>query len=47
MISITIFFIIVMMSYANYAYYSNIMRVKLSLKEISQSINEARNLAIA
>lgn len=35
------------MTYANYAYYQNIARVKMGLKEISQSINEARNLALA
>lgn len=47
LISMTIFFIIVVMTYANYAYYQNIARVKIGLKEISQSINEARNLALA
>ena len=47
MISMTIFFIIVVMSYANYAYFQNIAKVKIALKEISQSINEARNLAIS
>lgn len=47
LISMTIFFIIVVMTYANYAYYQNIARVKMWLKEISQTINEARNLAIA
>lgn len=47
LIAITIFFILVVMSYANYAYYQNIARVKLSLKEISQSINTAKNMAIS
>lgn len=46
LISMTIFFIIVIMTYANYAYYQNIARVKIALKEISQSINETRNLAL-
>lgn len=43
----TIFFTIVIMTYVNYAYFQNIARVKMSLKEISQSINEARNTAIS
>ncbi len=46
-IAMTIFFIIMIMTYVNYAYFQNIAKVKLSLKEISQSINEARNLAIS
>jgi len=45
-IAMTIFFIIVTMTYANYAYYQNIARVKLSLKEISQSINQTKNMAL-
>lgn len=47
LISMTIFFIIVTMTYVNYAYYQNIAKVKISVKELSQSINEARNLAIS
>jgi prepilin-type N-terminal cleavage/methylation domain-containing protein len=47
LIAMSIFFIMVVMTYANYAYFQNIARVKLSLKEISQSINEARNMAIS
>lgn len=45
MISMTIFFILTLMSYANYAFYQNIAKVKLSLKEISQSLSRARNMA--
>jgi prepilin-type N-terminal cleavage/methylation domain-containing protein len=45
LIAMSIFFIMVVMTYANYAYFQNIARVKLSLKEISQSISEARNMA--
>lgn len=45
MISITIFMILTMFTYANYAFYQNIARVKLSLKEISQSISTSRNMA--
>lgn len=47
LIAITIFFILVMMSFANYIYYQNISKVKISLKEISQSINNSRNLALS
>lgn len=47
LIAMSIFFIIVIMTYVNYAYFQNIARVKISLKEISQSINEARNMAIS
>jgi len=47
LIAMCIFFIMVVMTYANYAYFQNIARVKLSLKEISQSINEARNMAVS
>lgn len=45
-IATTIFFIIVVASYANYAYYQNKASLRIWVKEISQSINEARNLAI-
>jgi len=47
LIAITIFFILVMMSFANYIYYQNISKVKISLKEVSQSINNSRNLALS
>lgn len=47
LISMTIFFIFVVMTYVNYSYYQNISKVKLSLKQISQTINDARNLAIS
>ncbi len=46
LISITIFLILTVMTYVNYATYQNIAKVKLSLKEVSQSINDARNMAI-
>lgn len=46
MISITIFLILTTMTYVNYANYQNIAKVKLSLKEVSQSIHDARNMAI-
>ncbi len=45
LIASTLFFILVMMTYANYAFYGNISKVRLWLKEISQSINTARNMA--
>lgn len=46
LIAITIFMILVVMSFVPYQYYSNIAKVKLASKEISQSISEARNTAI-
>lgn len=46
LIASTLFFMLVIMTYANYAFYWNIAKVKLSLKEISQSIADARNMAI-
>lgn len=46
MISITILMILVVMSFVPYSYYNNISKVKLASKDISQSISEARNLAI-
>ncbi len=45
MISITIFMILTLFTYANYAFYQNIASVKLSLKEVSQSLATARNMA--
>lgn len=47
LIAMTIFFILVVMSFANYLYYQNISKVKISLKEVSQSINNTRNLALS
>lgn len=41
-----IFFILSALTYVNYSYYANISRVKLSAKEVSQWINDARNMAI-
>jgi hypothetical protein len=38
--------ILVMMSFAPYQYYSNVTKVKLASKEISQAIAETKNLAI-
>lgn len=46
LISMTIFLILTMMTYIDYAVYQNIAKVKLGLKEVSQSIHEARNMAI-
>lgn len=46
LIAMTLFLILVVTTYVNYAFYQNIARVKLSLKEISQSINVAKNMAI-
>jgi len=46
LIAITIFFIIVVMSYVPYSYYQNKAKLRISVKEISQSISEAKNLAI-
>lgn len=46
LISITIFTIMTVMVYANYAFYQNISKVKLWLKEISQNIHDAKNMAI-
>ena len=46
LIAITIFFIIVIMTYVNYAFYQNIASVRIWVKEVSQSISEARNMAI-
>lgn len=46
LISMTIFLILTTLTYANYAMYQNIAKVRLWLKEVSQSIHEARNMAI-
>lgn len=45
-ISMTIFFMLSLLTYVNYAFYQNIAKVRLSLKEVSQSINDVRNMAI-
>lgn len=45
-IAITIFFIFVVWTYVNYAYYQNIAQVKLTLKDISQNLAIARNMSI-
>lgn len=46
LISMTIFTIITMITYLNYSVYQNIAKVKIGLKEISQSIHDAKNMAI-
>jgi len=46
LIAITIFILIVMFTYVNYAYYQNIASVKIWIKEVSQTIREARNMAV-
>lgn len=46
LIAITIFLIFVVLTYVNYAYYQNISQVKLTLKDISQNLSIARNMAI-
>jgi hypothetical protein len=38
--------ILVVMSFVPYQYYTNISKVKIAAKDISQSISEVRNLAI-
>jgi len=45
-ISMTIFFILVMMTYVPYNFYMNKVKVRNTIKEISQSLYEARNMAI-
>jgi prepilin-type N-terminal cleavage/methylation domain-containing protein len=46
MIAITIISILMVMTYAPYNYYSNKAKVRVTAKEISQSLYESRNLAI-
>ena len=46
LISMTIFFILVMVSYIPYNFYMNKVKVRNTIKEISQSLYEARNMAI-
>lgn len=47
LIVITISFILMTLTFANYNYYQNVAKVKLGAKEVSQSISESRNAAIA
>ena len=46
LISMTIFFIIVIASYVPYNFYMNKVKVRNTIKEISQSLYEVRNMAI-
>ncbi len=46
LISITIFFILTMVTYVPYNFYMNKVKVRNTIKEISQSLYEARNMAI-
>jgi len=46
MVAITIFFAMVIATYIPYAFYQNKARVNITIKNIAQSINEARNFAI-
>jgi len=45
-ISLTIFFILVSMTYVPYNFYMNKLKVKNTIKEISNGLYEARNMAI-
>ena len=45
-VSMTIFFVIVMATYVPYSYYQNKSKISQSTKEIIQSLYEARNMAI-
>lgn len=47
LIVITISMILMTMTFANYNYFQNVAKVKMSAKMISQSISSARNAAIA
>lgn len=47
LIVMTIAFVLMTLTFANYNYFQNVAKVKLGAKEISQSISEARNMAIA
>jgi prepilin-type N-terminal cleavage/methylation domain-containing protein len=46
MIAITIIVILTMASYAPYTYYQNKAKLKVTSREISQLLYEARNMAI-
>ena len=45
-VSITVFFVLALATYAPYSYYSNKIRLKQSIKEIVQTLYDARNMAI-
>ncbi len=47
MIVVVIMIMMISLSYAPYSYYQNKAKLKISSSEISQSISEARNLAIS
>ena len=47
LIVITISMILMTMTFANYNYFQNVAKVKMSAKMVSQSISSARNAAIA
>ncbi|MDD2871214.1 MAG: prepilin-type N-terminal cleavage/methylation domain-containing protein [Candidatus Gracilibacteria bacterium] len=46
MISITIMAVLTMISYAPYSYYQNKASLKVTAREVSQILSEARNMAI-
>lgn len=46
MFALTIFFIFVWAAYMNFSYYQNKMNLKLSTKDVSQALYNARNMAI-
>lgn len=46
LVSMTIFFVLVTMTYVPYNFYMNKVKVRSTIKEISQSLYEARNMAI-
>jgi prepilin-type N-terminal cleavage/methylation domain-containing protein len=46
LIAITIFFILTLITYVPYNFYMNKVKVRNTIKEISQSLYEARNMAI-
>jgi len=45
-VSMTIFFLMVMVSYVPYNFYMNKLKVKTTIKEISQILYETRNMAV-
>jgi prepilin-type N-terminal cleavage/methylation domain-containing protein len=47
LVSITILFILMMMSYVPYSYYQKKAKLRLASREISQSFYEAKNMAIS
>jgi prepilin-type N-terminal cleavage/methylation domain-containing protein len=46
MVAITIFFVMLGAAYAPYQYYMNKAKVRNTMKEISSSLYEARNMAV-